>query len=90
MYVNHTLLNTNTIMFSLHRSSVINHYIITHVMNVLLILYIAHNWHNWGKVFIEPNGTPKQSEHTLISRLCVKVFTTMPLNHMKAHSCSAP
>lgn len=87
MYINHTLLNTNTIMFSLRRSFVINHYIITLVMNILLILCISHNW---GKVFIEPNGTPKQSECTLSSRLCVKVATTMPVNHMKAHSCSTP
>ena len=90
MYINHTLLNTNTIMFSLCRSFVINHYIITLVMNILLILCIAHNWHNWGKVFIEPNGTPKQSERILSSRLCVKVATKMPLSHMKAHSCSTP
>ena len=87
MYINHTLLNTNTIMFSLRRSFVINHYIITLVMNILLILCISHNW---GKVFIEPNGTPKQLECTLSSRLCVKVATTMPVNHMKAHSCSTP
>ena len=91
VYLSHPTQHQHYYVIFTYVPFIVDHYIITLVMNVLLILCVTHNWHNLEKVFhrTELQLQNIRNEH-LDHGYVLKIATTITLNHIKAHSCLAP